>query len=131
MRRPFRAIHAMVTPLQGGGLSQLFVPCGAANHKVAARHCSPDGSLSPDHQLNAMAQADKYSVEYKTLLDADAIEEELLRYNHNWFRQPADTPFDSGELFDMVGFSGLTAEADAIVECNCIEYLGIPMTRET
>ena len=33
-----------------------------------------------------MAQSDKYSVEYATLLDSDEIEAELLRYNKEWFR---------------------------------------------
>jgi hypothetical protein len=70
-------------------------------------------------------------VEYTTLLDADAIEEELINYNRDWFKQAAETPFGHGELYDMVGYSGLTDEADAIVEGDCIEYLGIPMSRET
>ena len=33
MRKPFRAIHASVTPGHGGGLSKLFVPSGVKKHK--------------------------------------------------------------------------------------------------
>ena len=77
-----------------------------------------------------MAQSDKNSVEYETLLDPAEIEAELLRYNHAWFRQAADTPFGHGELFDLVGFSGTTPDADAIHNGECIESLGIPMSRE-
>jgi hypothetical protein len=61
-------------------------------------------------------------VEYTTLLDADAIEEKLINYNCDWFRHAAETPFGHGKLYDMVGYAGLTDEADAIVEGNCIEY---------
>ena len=130
MRKPFRAIHSMVTPLRGGGLSKLFVPSGIKNKKVAAKYCEPDGSITRS-ALIKMAQSDKHSVEYTTLLDADAIEEELINCNREWFQQAAETPFGHGELFDMVGYSGLTDEADAIVEGDCIEYLGIPMSRES
>ncbi|KAI2513930.1 hypothetical protein MHU86_314 [Fragilaria crotonensis] len=78
-----------------------------------------------------MAQSDKTSVEYKTLLDCDdAIEDELLRYNRSWFRQAKDTPFGHGELFDMVGYNGLTETASAIIKGDCIAHLGIPMQRE-
>ena len=130
MRKPFRAIHSMVTPLQGGGLSKLFVPSGIKNKKVAAKYCEPDGSITRPNLIK-MAQSDKHSVEYTTLLDADAIEEELINYNRDWFKQAAETPFGHGELYDMVGYSGLTEEADVIVEGDCNEYLGIPMSRET
>ena len=129
MRKPFRAIHASITPGHGGGLSKLFVPSGVKDATVAARYCSPDGSINRE-QLIKMAQSDKNSVEYETLLDPAEIEAELLRYNHAWFRQAADTPFGHGELFDLVGFSGTTPDADAIHNGECIESLGIPMSRE-
>ena len=129
MRKPFRAIHSSVTPGHGGGLSKLFVPSGVKDKKVAARFCSPDGTVNRS-QLIKMAQSDKLSVEYKTLLDCDEIDAELLRYNRDWFRQASETPFGHGELFDMLGFSGLTDEANAIIEGDCIAHLGIPMSRE-
>jgi hypothetical protein len=69
-------------------------------------------------------------VTYATLLDCNAIEQELLQYNHNWFRQAKDTPFGHGELYDLVGYDGLTAEATAIVNGTCIPYLGIHMSWE-
>jgi hypothetical protein len=53
-----------------------------------------------------------------------------LRYNHNWFRQAKDTPFGSGDLFDLVGYDGSTEEASAIVSSSCMSYMGIPMSRE-
>ena len=129
MRKPFRTIHASISSFQSGGLSKLFVPVRVKNSKVAARFCNPDGTLTSSN-LIAMAQSDKTSVEYETLLDCDAIEAELLRYNHSWFRQAKDTPFGNGALFDMVGYDGLTEEASAIVSGSCIPYMGIPMSRE-
>jgi hypothetical protein len=52
--------------------------------KVAARFANEDGSVTQE-QLIAMAQADKNSVTYDTVLDCDSIEQELLRYHRNWF----------------------------------------------
>ena len=129
MRKPFRNVHSMVTTFKGGGLSKLFVPSGVKDAQVAARYCAPGGTVS-QAQLIQMAQADKYSVEYTTILDYDAIEDELLQYNQAWFRQAADTPFGHGDLFDMVGYSGITDEADAIIEGDCVEYLGLPMSHK-
>ena len=78
-----------------------------------------------------MAQADKHSVEYDTLIDSNEIGAELLRYNHAWFRQAAETPFGHGDLFNLVGYSGLVTEAvDAIVNGACPDYLRAPMSRE-
>jgi hypothetical protein len=129
MRKPFRCIKSQVSPIHGGGLSKLFVPSGIKDAKVAAKHCSPDGSVNRE-QLLKMAQADKLSVEYTTLLDSDEIELELLRYNHEWFQQASDTPFGHGELYNMLGYSGLTEEAHAVAEGDCVAHLGIPMSKE-
>ena len=129
MRKPFRSINASLTVSQSGGLSKLFVPVGVKNQKVAARFCQPDGTVTPE-QLIEMAKSDKTAVEYATILDCNEIEEELLRYNRNWFRQAKDTPFGHGGLFDMVGYDGLTEEASAIVSGQCMSYMGIPMSRE-
>ena len=129
MRKPFRSIHASMTEAHAGGLSKLFVPSSVENAKVASKFCDDDGHVS-QAQLIAMAQSDKTSVEYVTLLDCDAIEDELTRYNREWFRQAKDTPFGHGELYDLVGYDGLTATATAIVDGDCIAYLGVPMRRE-
>ena len=130
MRKTFRAIHATVTPGHGSGLSKLFVPSGVKDPKVAARFCSPDGSIDRN-QLIKMTQSDKHSVEYKTVLDCDEIDNELLRYNGEWFRQASDTPFGNGALFDMLGFSGLTDEINAIIKGDCVAHLGgVPMSRK-
>jgi hypothetical protein len=45
-----------------------------------------------------MAQADKHSVEYATILDKDTI--------HTVLCQAKDTPFGSGALNDLVGCDG-------------------------
>ena len=82
MRKPFRTINASISGSQSGGISKLFVPVGVKKPNIAARFCSSDGTLTPAH-LIAMAQSDKTSVEHATILDCDAIEDELLRYNHN------------------------------------------------
>ncbi len=96
---------------------------------MAARFSLKDGTILPEH-LIAMAQADKHSVTYDTILDCDTIETELLRYNRTWFRQATDTPFGHGELFQLLGHDGLTEEANSIVSGTCIPYMGIPMSRE-
>ncbi len=129
MRKPFRSVQHALTPSRGSGLSKLFVPSGIKNPKVAARFCSSDRTILPEH-LIAMAQSDKTSVTYDTLLDCEAIEHELLRYNREWFRQAKTTPFGHGELFDLLGYDGLTDEASAIVLGTCKQHMGIPMSRE-
>jgi hypothetical protein len=77
-----------------------------------------------------MVQADKHSVTYNTILDRACIEQELFRYNRTWLRQAADMPFGHGELFTLLGYDGITAEADAIVSGTCIPYTGFPLSRE-
>ena len=129
MRQPFRQIHSAMPPNRGGGLSHLFVPSCSNNPKVAARFCQPDGSLTQEN-LISMAQADKLSVDYEVILDSERIQEELLCYNRAWFRQAKDTPFGQGVLYDLVGYDGLTEEADAIISGTCMPYMGIPMSRE-
>jgi hypothetical protein len=54
---------------------ELFVPLRIKNQKVAARFTNPDGTIAPE-QLIAMAQRDKTSVTYATILDCDTIERE-------------------------------------------------------
>jgi hypothetical protein len=55
-----------------------------------------------------MAQSDKASVTYDTLLDCEAIENELLRYNsREWFRQAKNTPFGHGDLLISLDMMGL------------------------
>ncbi len=129
MRKPFRHVHAALNSSHGKGISKLFIPSGIKNKKVAARFTNSDGTILPE-QLIAMAQSDKTSVTYDTILDCDTIETELLRYNREWFRQAKDTPFGHGELFHLVGYDGLTEEANSIISGTCISHLGIPMGRE-
>ncbi len=129
MRKPFRAIHTAVSTPCAHGLTKLFVPVKAKNLKVAAKFCQPDGSLTKDN-LISMAQADKTSVEYATILDCAEIEHELLRYNKKWFRQAHVTPFGHGELYNLVGYDGLTEEATNIVSGMCIDHMGLTLTRE-
>jgi hypothetical protein len=129
MRQPFRQIHSAIPTHRGGGLSKLFVPVRSKNAKVAARFCNPDGTISKA-QLIAMAQSDKRSVDYEVVLDSKQINSELLLYNREWFRQAKSTPFGEGDLFRLLDYDGLTAEADSIISGECIEYMGIPMSRE-
>jgi len=77
-----------------------------------------------------MAKADKHSVNYETILESDVMEKELREYNRQWFRQAHAIPFGHGELYDFVGFDGLTEQADAIIRGECISHMGIPMNRE-
>ena len=129
MRKPYRIIKSVMKPAPSGGLSKLFVPVSPNLPKIAARFCDPDGTLSKD-QLIAMAKFDKKnSVKYETILESDVMEKELHAYNRQWFLQAHETPFGHGELFDVVGFDGLTEQADAIVSKECISHMGIPMNR--
>ena len=129
MRKPYRIIKSVMKPAPSGGLSKLFVPVSPKLPKIAARFCDPDGTLSKD-QLIAMAKFDRKSVNYETILDSDAMEKELHAYNRQWFRQVHETPFGNGEVFDFVGFDGLTEQADAIISGECMTHMGIPMNRE-
>jgi hypothetical protein len=86
MRKPYCIIKSVMKAALPGGLSKLFVPVSPKLPKIAARFCDLDGTLSKD-QLIAMAKFDKKSVNYKTILDSDAMEKELHTYNRQWFRQ--------------------------------------------
>jgi hypothetical protein len=123
MRKPFRLIQSATKAHHPGGLTKLFVPTHAVNQKAASRFSSPDGSLTRD-QLWALARSDKNAVAYDTVLDCSTMEQTLNDYNRSWFRQAADTPFGHGDLFNLVGFEGLTEEADAILRGDCIDYMG-------
>ena len=118
-----------MTVSTNGGLSKLFVPSSVKNQVLAARFCDEDGQVSPA-QLIAMAQSDKTSVEYATLLHCAEIEAELTRYNRKWFRQAKDTPFGQGELYNLIRYDGLTPQATAIVEGENLDDFGIQMKRE-
>jgi len=61
------------------------------------------------------------------LLEADDIHKALLKRNKNHFWKAADTPFGSGELYDLVGFTGLNKAADAIVDGTFMEEYGADM----
>jgi hypothetical protein len=115
-------IQSSMKRFGGGGISKLFVPIKPKNPKVAARYCQPDGSVS-NLDLISMAQADKTSVDYATILDSEEIEHHLLTYNWNWFRQAKDTPFGQGELYELVGYDGLTEAANYIVDGDCMPSL--------
>jgi hypothetical protein len=67
MRKPFRQVHTALSSSRGKGVSKLFFPSGIK--KVAARFSTPDGIVSPEN-LISMAQSDKISVTYFTILDS-------------------------------------------------------------
>jgi hypothetical protein len=127
LREPFRIINNSVKAKYGGGISKIWIP--AKLPKVAARFCEIDGSLTAEG-LQKMAQSDKHSVYYATEMDSAAIDKALLQYGKGWFREAAKTDFGAGELYDMVGFDGLTQEADAILNGNWTDHMGMPMSPE-
>jgi hypothetical protein len=129
MRQPFRLIKSATKSNYAGGLTKLFVPTHATNKKAASRFSNPDGTLTRD-QLWALARYDKTAVAYQTILDCTQMEATLNEYNRSWFRQASDTPFGHGDLYNLVGFEGLTEEADAILNGECMDYMGIPMSNE-
>ena len=130
MRQPFRLIKASTKANPStGGLTKLFVPTHVLNKKAASRFSNPDGSITRN-QLWNLARSDKNAVGYETILDCVTMEKTLNEYNRSWFRQAADTPFGHGDLYNLVGFDGLTEEADAILNGECIDYMGIPMSKE-
>jgi len=58
------------------------------------------------------------------LLEVEDIHKALLEQNKNHFCKAADTPFGSGNLYDLVGFTGLNEAADAIMEGTFLEEYG-------
>jgi hypothetical protein len=46
MRQPFRIIKSATKGTFTGGLTKIFSPTHAINHKAASRFCNPDGTLS-------------------------------------------------------------------------------------
>jgi len=79
----------------------------------------------PKKDLNGHIVHDSDGTEMrKILLEADDIHKALLERNKNHFRKAADTPFGSGDLYDLVGFTGLNEAADAIVAGTFMEEYG-------
>ena len=128
-RRPFRQINFATKKPISGSISKIWVPVSVKNKKVAAKFADADGHVS-NANLIKMAQSDRYSVNYETVLESEAMEDHLLRYNRKWFRQASETPFGGGDLYDMTQFSGLTHEVDAILNGNHVDDMGIPMSIE-
>ena len=77
-----------------------------------------------------MAKSDRNSVNYETVVESNAMEDHLLRYNRLWFWQAAATEFGNGELYEVTGYAGLTSEVDTILEGRYVDYMGIPVTKE-
>jgi hypothetical protein len=127
MREPFRIVNSSVKQRNSGAATKLWVPHTAKDPKMAARFCEPDGSIS-EAGLIKMAQADKNSVNYRVEMDSDQIEKLLLSYNSKWFRAAASTRFGQGKWFDIVGYDGLTHEADSILKGDYVDHCGMPMT---
>jgi hypothetical protein len=71
------------------------------NQKIAAKFADADGHVSNDN-LICMAQSNRNSVNYKTVLESDAMVDELLHYNMRWFRQAHETPFDNGDVYPVL-----------------------------
>jgi hypothetical protein len=99
---------------------------------VAAHFCEPHGNIS-EEGLIKIAQSDYHSVNYHSVnynveMDSGQIEKLLLSYNSEWFQAAAISCFGNGEWFDVVGYDGLTHEADSILKGDYIDHCGMPMT---
>lgn len=83
-------------PSSSGGLDRLDVPMR-----------DPDGNIIYDEEGKEKREI---------LLEVNTIHKALLARNKQHFHQAADTPFGHGELARLVGYTGLTEAADAIVQ---------------
>jgi hypothetical protein len=61
-------------------------------------------------------------------MDSDQIKKQLLSYNSKRFRAAASTRFGQGKWFTIVGYDGLTHEADSILKGDYVDHCGMPMT---
>jgi hypothetical protein len=127
MQEPFRIVNSSVKPRNSGAVTKLWVPHTAKDPKVAARFCEPYESLTAEGLIK-MAQSDYHSVNYTVEMDSGKIEKLLLSYNSDWFRAAAISRFGHGEWYDIVGYDGLTQEADSILNGDYVEHCGMPMT---
>jgi hypothetical protein len=60
--------------------------CVCQDQKVAAKFSDSNGHVS-NANIIKMAQSDRYSVNYETVLESKATEDHLLWYNRKWFTQ--------------------------------------------
>jgi hypothetical protein len=58
------------------------------------------------------------------------MENELLTYNQKWFRQASSTPFGHDELYQLLGFDGLTPGGESISNGDHPAYSGLTLSSE-
>ena len=78
-----------------------------------------------------MAQSDRHSVAYDTLLNCTEIEATLMDYYRQWFRQTAETPFGHEKLFDMVVSTALRKKLMRTFRANVLPTWAFPCPLNT
>jgi hypothetical protein len=67
------------------------------------------------------ATAAEQTGKHEILLDMEDIHQALLERNLKYFNQAAETLFGHGILYDLVGYSGISMAAQAIVDGNFLK----------
>jgi len=83
--------------------------------------------LKQDPEGNVTTDGDGKEVR-EVLLEVDEIHKAILERNQKHFHQATDTPFGGGEkdtvLYDLIGYTGMSEEAKAIVEGTFLDQYG-------
>ena len=104
VRAMFRKIGSDMKPQQRTSINQILTP----HHPDQAM----DALLTP-HEVIDLVQAD--SVVWEHVFEQMTIEEVLLAYNRQSFRQAADSPLGSGMIYDSLKFSSLSTAGSEIL----------------
>jgi hypothetical protein len=120
IRKTFGKLRKTLKPLRGGTLSTVEVPQDLAD--AMAKHgqfSSPivckDGETK--EIIQRVIQNKRTAMEeWTTVIDQSTLESAILLYCSQHFQQAKPTPFGSGQLFELLGTSGLTATGTDILE---------------
>jgi hypothetical protein len=97
VRAMFRKIGSDMKPQQRTSVNQILTP----------HHPDPEmDSLFSPHEVIDLVHED--SVVWEHVFEQKSIEEALLAYNQQSFRQAAESPLGSGVIYDSLKFSSLS-----------------------
>ena len=80
MQQVFQQINLQTKKLQTGSVSKIWVPVSVKKPTVAARFCDENGHVSRENLIE-MAKSSCNSVNYETIVESNAMENNLLRFN--------------------------------------------------
>ncbi len=123
----FAKLRQTLKPIASGAISRVDIPIDLAEVLTQVKEAD-DLSISASNNevvreiLQRTVQEKRQdSEEWVTLIDKQSLERAILVYCQEHFRQAEATPFGAGQLFDMLGHSGLTEAGRELLKGTLFE----------